>query len=45
MKIKIKNDWRLNALVNEKQYMSMYENSLSNNDNFWNVRVGLTIRY
>ena len=36
MKIKIKNDWRLNALVNEKQYMSMYENSLSNNDNFWN---------
>ena len=40
MKIKIKNDWRLNALVDEKKYTSMYQDSLNNNDSFWNKQGG-----
>ena len=36
MKIKIRNEWRLNALVDEKKYTSMYQDSLDNNDSFWN---------
>ena len=36
MKIKIKDVWRLNALVDEKKYTSMYQDSLNNNDSFWN---------
>ena len=35
MKIKIKDDWRINALVDEKKYASMYQDSLDNNDSFW----------
>ena len=36
MKMKIKDDWRLNAMVDEKKYTSMYHDSLNNNDSFWN---------
>jgi len=34
--MKIKESWKVNSLVNTKQYTSMYENSLNENDSFWN---------
>ena len=33
----IKEEWKKNALVDEKQYLSMYNNSISNNEEFWNI--------
>jgi len=33
--MKIKDSWKKNALVDEKTYISMYEESLNDNDNFW----------
>ena len=36
MKIKIKKDWQLDSLVNQSQYESMYDDSLTDNDGFWN---------
>jgi len=34
--MEIKNHWRKNALVDEKEYLSMYKESLENNEDFWN---------
>ena len=35
-KINIKNSWLSNALVDKNTYQKMYEESINNNDNFWN---------
>ena len=32
----IKDSWKKEALIDEKTYNSMYEESLNYNDNFWN---------
>ena len=34
--MKIKNEWKSDAKVDENQYRSMYEKSISNNEDFWN---------
>ena len=34
--MKIKENWKSEAIVDEKQYASMYSDSINNNDNFWN---------
>ena len=34
--MKIKNEWKSDAKVDENQYRSMYEKSISDNENFWN---------
>ena len=36
VKMKIKERWKLNSLVNAEQYTSMYKDSLNKNDSFWN---------
>ena len=33
--MKIKDSWKIDALVDEKKYASMYQESINNNDNFW----------
>jgi len=35
VKMKIKESWKLNSLVNAQQYASMYNHSLNENDSFW----------
>ena len=32
----IKENWKKNALVDKKEYQLMYDDSINNNDNFWN---------
>ncbi len=34
--MEIKDHWKKNALVDEKKYLSMYKESLENNENYWN---------
>ena len=34
--MEIKDHWKKNALVDEKEYLSMYKDSVENNENFWN---------
>ena len=34
--MEIKDHWKKNALVDEKEYLSMYRDSVENNENFWN---------
>ena len=34
--MEIKDHWKKNALVDEKEYLSMYKESLENNENYWN---------
>jgi len=34
--MKIKNEWKSDAKVDENQYRSMYEKSISDNEDFWN---------
>jgi len=34
--MEIKDHWKKNAIVDEKEYLSMYKESLDNNENFWN---------
>ena len=34
--MEIKDHWKKNALVDEKKYLSMYKDSIENNENFWN---------
>jgi len=34
--VEIKDHWKKNALVDEKEYLSMYKDSVENNENFWN---------
>ena len=38
--MEIKDHWKKNALVDEKKYLSMYEESIENNENFWNQQGG-----
>ena len=33
--MEIKDQWKKNALVDEKKYSSMYKESLENNESFW----------
>ena len=33
----IQEKWKRDALVDEKQYLSMYKNSIANNEEFWNT--------
>jgi len=33
--MEIKDHWKKNALVDEKEYLSMYKDSIENNENFW----------
>ena len=33
--MEIKDHWKKNALVDEKKYLSMYKDSIENNENFW----------
>jgi len=33
--MKIKDSWKIDALVDEKKYASMYQDSINNNNNFW----------
>ena len=33
--MKIKEEWKLDAIVDENQYKSMYEKSITENENFW----------
>ena len=33
--MEIKDSWKTNALVDEKKYISMYNESLENNESFW----------
>ena len=35
-KIKIKDHWKANAIVDKHQYLSMYDESIKANDSFWN---------
>ena len=35
-KIKIKDHWKANAIVDKHQYLSMYDESIKDNDSFWN---------
>ena len=32
--MKIKDSWKIDALVDEKKYASMYQDSINNNNNF-----------
>ena len=34
--MKIRNEWKSDAKVDESQYKSMYEKSISHNEDFWN---------
>ena len=34
--MKIKSDWKLNGAVDTNEYDSMYQKSITNNDDFWN---------
>ena len=34
--IKIKDEWKKNALVDQKKYEELYKYSIENNENFWN---------
>ena len=38
--MEIKDHWKKNALVDEKKYLSMYKESIENNENFWNQQGG-----
>jgi len=38
--VEIKDHWKKNALVDEKEYLSMYKDSVENNENFWNQQGG-----
>ena len=38
--MEIKDHWKKNALVDEKEYLSMYRDSVENNENFWNQQGG-----
>jgi len=38
--MEIKDHWKKNALVDEKEYLSMYKESIENNENFWNQQGG-----
>ena len=38
--MEIKDHWKKNALVDEKEYLSMYKDSVENNENFWNQQGG-----
>ena len=38
--MEIKDHWKKNALVDEKEYLSMYKDSIENNENFWNQQGG-----
>ena len=38
--MEIKDHWKKNALVDEKKYLSMYRDSVENNENFWNQQGG-----
>ena len=38
--VEIKDHWKKNALVDEKKYLSMYKDSIENNENFWNQQGG-----
>ena len=38
--MEIKDHWKKNALVDEKKYLSMYKDSIENNENFWNQQGG-----
>ena len=33
--MEIKDHWKKNALVDEKEYLSMYKDSVENNENRW----------
>ena len=33
--MEIKKDWKLNAKVSRDEYISMYKNSIDENDNYW----------
>ena len=33
--MKIKEEWISQAKINKEQYLSMYENSIDNNEQFW----------
>ena len=37
--MKIKNEWISNGKVNKNEYLSMYEESIKNNDNFWSKQA------
>ena len=34
--IRIKDEWKKNALVDHKKYEELYKYSIENNENFWN---------
>ena len=38
--MEIKDHWKKNALVDEKKYLSMYKDSIENNENFWKQQGG-----
>ena len=38
--MEIKDHWKKNALVDEKEYLSMYKDSIENNENFWDQQGG-----
>ena len=38
--MEIKDHWKKHALVDEKKYLSMYKESIENNENFWNQQGG-----
>ena len=38
--MEIKDHWKKNALVDEEKYLSMYKDSIENNENFWNQQGG-----
>ena len=38
--MEIKDHWKKNALVDEKEYLSMYKDSVENNEYFWNQQGG-----
>ena len=38
--MEIKDHWKKNALVDEKKYLSMYKDSIENNEKFWNQQGG-----
>ena len=38
--MEIKDHWKKNALVDEKEYLSMYKESIENNENFWDQQGG-----
>ena len=37
--MKIKEEWLKDSKVNIKEYLSMYEESLNQNDNFWKTKI------